>query len=332
MNKKKYILGIESSCDDTCASVVSYENNNPKTWEILSDVRVDQSKITNSFGGVVPELSVRSHLDNLGKVFETSMSEAGIGLNNLSGIACTIGPGLIGSLMIASYFCSTICKDLNINFIPTHHLESHILISREEFPFLCLLVSGGHTSIILCEEFGKYTTITETLDDAAGEVFDKIGRELGMGFPSGKEIEQEALKAEKKETLPSSMPGSISISFSGLKTAFLHKVREGWKKEEICYSIQETIGQTLRKKLLIARDLTKVNKVVACGGVASNKRIREILSIEFNLSCPPINLCTDNGAMVAFAGIHHLINNSKFVNRFELNEFPRIKLEDYYRL
>ena len=313
--KNIYILGIESSCDDTSASVT---HNN----KVMSNI-VSSQKIHQKFGGVVPELASRSHQTNIFSVSLQAINLANIKLNQLDAIAFTRGPGLLGSLLVGTSFAKSLSLSLNIPLIEVNHMKAHVIANfinnnQINFPLLCLTVSGGHTQIVLVKSIYEMEIIGETIDDSAGEAFDKTAKMLGLAYPGGPIIEKMASKSNKEDrySFPEPKINGLNFSFSGLKTNISRFIERGKKNDphfiknnlhEICYSIQKRIISILINKLVIAIKETKVKNIAIAGGVASNKYFRkEIKKLEkkFNLESfsPEIQYSTDNAAMIALNG------------------------------
>jgi N6-L-threonylcarbamoyladenine synthase len=316
------ILGIDTSCDDTSAAIVADGDTT------LSNVVNSQVKLHHPYGGVVPELASREHVRNIVPVVDEALSKAGITANEIDGIAVTVGPGLIGSLLVGLYFAKGLAYVNKIPMVAVNHLEGHILsIMLEdhapEFPFVALTVSGGHTSLYHVKDFGDYGLMGQTLDDAAGEAFDKVAKILGLGYPGGPIIEQHA-KSGKGDAIkfPRAVMGgdSLDFSFSGLKTAVSLHFKK-WEEDkdlqrkvtvdDIAASFQEAVIDVLVKKLCRAREKTGVDRVVVAGGVACNRTLREQLNIvarekNFSPFYPRSEFCTDNGAMIALSGFHRI--------------------------
>ena len=313
--KNIYILGIESSCDDTSASVT---HNN----KVMSNI-VSSQKIHQKFGGVVPELASRSHQTNIFSVTLQAINLANIKLNQLDAIAFTRGPGLLGSLLVGTSFAKSLSLSLNIPLIEVNHMKAHVIANfinnnQINFPLLCLTVSGGHTQIVLVKSIYEMEIIGETIDDSAGEAFDKTAKMLGLVYPGGPIIEKMASKSNKEDrySFPEPKINGLNFSFSGLKTNISRFIERGKKNDphfiknnlhEICYSIQKRIISILINKLVIAIKETKVKNIAIAGGVASNKYFRkEIKKLEkkFNLESfsPEIQYSTDNAAMIALNG------------------------------
>lgn len=339
----KYVLGIETSCDETAASVVS-DNK-----EILSNVVYSQLKEHEQFGGVVPEIAARSHLDAIDWVVKQAIADSGIEINQLSAVAGVAGPGLIGGVLVGMQTAKAIAYANDIPFIAINHLEAHALTARltneVSFPFMLLLVSGGHTQVLQVNGVGDYDVLGLTLDDAVGEAFDKTAKILDIGYPGGPAVEQRAkLGNPQAIELPSPMVGkdNCDFSFSGLKTRIRHLYDEQQNItdeyiNDMCASFQVAVGKSINNRLKKAFEIFK-NKngngsfdFVVAGGVASNMYLRgEIESLceknGFNFHAPPVKLCTDNGVMIAWAGIENL--NIGNTSDFNSPAKPRWNLED----
>jgi N6-L-threonylcarbamoyladenine synthase len=321
-----YILGIESSCDDTAAAVIMND-------VILSNVTAGQD-VHKNFGGVVPELASRAHQQNIIPVIETAIQRANISKNQLSAIAFTRGPGLLGSLLVGTSFAKALSLGLNIPLIEVDHLQAHILshfirnATRSnpipEFPFLCLTVSGGHTQFVLIRDYFDMEVIGQTIDDAAGEAFDKAAKIMGIPYPGGPLIDKLAQTGDPARFTFSkpNIPG-LDFSFSGLKTSFLYFLRDELKKDpgfieknknDLCASIQATIVDMLMLKLSMAmqqiRSADHLNRwpdVAIAGGVSANSGLRKALQNArdksgWSIFIPPLEYSTDNAAMIAVAG------------------------------
>lgn len=328
------VLGIETSCDETAAAVVNDRR------EILSNLVLSQIKEHAVFGGVVPEIAARAHLDHLDTLIKAAMDDAGVKFDDLDGIAATCGPGLIGGVMVGMMAGKAIAAATGKPFIAVNHLEAHALTPRLSddirFPYLLLLVSGGHTQILVAEDIGVYKLWGTTLDDALGECFDKSAKLMGLPYPGGPELEKMAAQcadpgaARKRFPLPQPMKGrgGCDFSFSGLKTAVrahIEKLPDPARKSDIAAlarSFQDTAAEIVSdrcegavKKFLSAYK-TDAPTLVAAGGVAANKTLRgdlEDLCRRYGMSfvAPPGALCSDNGAMVAWAGIEKLRRGSR---------------------
>ena len=304
------ILGIETSCDETAVSVC-------KNGEILSNI-ISSQEVHNKFGGVVPEIASREHEKVLNILTEKAITSAEINKNEIDGIAVTNGPGLAGSLLTGVSFAKGLALGLNIKIIPINHLEAHIIANLVDnpditFPFLCLLVSGGHTQIWLINGLDKYKLLGETRDDAAGEAFDKGARILGLGYPGGPEIEKCAENGNPNAVnFPRALihTNEIEFSFSGLKTSLLYYMdsfesSNDCNLNDVASSYQQAIIDSLLNKINLAALKTKVNTITIAGGVAKNKILRDKLKKDFsnyNIIFPDLKYCTDNAAMISFLG------------------------------
>src|SRR5689334_16946768 len=304
------VLGIETSCDET--GVALYDGR------LLAHAVHSQVAMHEAYGGVVPELASRDHIRRLVPLTRRILDEAGRRMADLGGIGYTEGPGLAGALLVGASFAHALGESLGIPVLGIHHLEGHLLSPllserRPAFPFVALLVSGGHTQLMQVEGVGRYTLLGETLDDAAGEAFDKTAQLLGLGYPGGPAIA--ALAATGNATrfkFPRHMLTSgLDFSFSGLKTAVLTTLRkqtlDAQTRADIAAGVEAAIVEVLVGKSLAALEQTGCEHLVVAGGVGANRRLREELSrAAANIGCdvryPPIELCTDNGAMIAFAG------------------------------
>jgi N6-L-threonylcarbamoyladenine synthase len=312
------ILGIDTSCDDTSASVV--ENGTT----ILSNSISNQSEIHRKYGGIVPELASRKHIEMIWPVVDEALTTAGIQWKDLSGIAVCYGPGLIGSLLVGCSFAKALCYSTGIPLIAVNHLEGHVFSAFLEksslsFPFISLIVSGGHTCLYQVDDFGAYRELGRTRDDAAGEAYDKVSKLLGLGYPGGPVIDQLAAKGNPKAiAFPRAyLPDSLDFSFSGLKTAVLNFVKEHGtenieqRKHDIAASFQAAVVDVLVRKTEWAIKKMHIRRVTLSGGVAANselrKRIKEMgQEREVELFMPSVSLSTDNAAMIAAAGYYHL--------------------------
>jgi len=303
------VLGIETSCDDTSAAVV-------EDGRILSNVVSSQTALHRPFRGVVPELASRAHLANLVPVVERALSEAGKG--RLDAVAFTRGPGLMGPLLIGKVAGQTLARLLGVKAVGVNHLEGHVLAAELEhelrWPAVALVVSGGHTELVLAKAPGRYRVLGRTRDDAAGEAYDKVARLFGLGYPGGPEIDRLAAKGDPRAVAfpRPSLHGTWDFSFSGLKTSVLYHLRDnpgpmkGRRLADLCASFQEAVAETLVDKTLAAAAKFRAKDVVIGGGVAANARLRELLKIRgeaagFAVRLPSRILCTDNAAMIAHA-------------------------------
>lgn len=334
MDQSTIILAIESSCDDTSAAVI-------KDGVILSNLIATQ-KIHESFGGVVPEMASRAHLQHIVPVVTTALDQAGVSKDKLSAIACTQAPGLLGSLIVGMNFSKALAQSLDIPFIAVHHMQAHILAHwaedpKPEFPFLCLTVSGGHTQIVLCKDFFHMEIIGQTLDDAAGEAFDKAAKMLGLPYPGGPLIDKYAKDGNPdKFSFAEPEIQGYHYSFSGLKTSILYFLRKQQKDNpdfiaqnlpDLCASIQNSIITILMKKFMKAAMTLQVKDIGIAGGVSANSEIRKRLSAlgeqgKYNVFIPAFQYCTDNAGMIAVAAYQ------KFLKRdfASLDTAPRARM------
>jgi N6-L-threonylcarbamoyladenine synthase len=322
------ILGIETSCDETAAAVVE------DGTRILSNQIASQVEIHARYGGVVPEVASRQHLLSIIPVVERAMTEAGVSWENLSGIAVTVGPGLAGSLLVGVNVAKAIALSQGLPLIGVNHLEAHIYANwlgndSVSFPVVCLIVSGGHSDLVLMKGHGDYVVLGRTRDDAAGEAFDKAARILGLGYPGGPAIEKASKEGAASIQLPRAwLKGSHDFSFSGVKTALLRLVEAG-KVPSVAdgaASFQAAVVEVLVTKTVSAARERRAKKVLLSGGVASNSSLREMLIEHSPLSVlvPPPVLCTDNAAMVAACGYYHLRVGR--TNGLDLDVFPSLKI------
>jgi len=315
------ILAIESSCDDTSAAII-------RDGYILSNLIAGQ-EIHKSYGGVVPELASRAHQANIVPVVDQAFKRAGVSVSEVDAVAFTRGPGLLGSLLVGTSFAKGFALTRDIPLIEVNHLQAHVMVHfilREGiekkvpgFPFLCLLVSGGHTRIILMKDHFSMEVIGNTIDDAAGEAFDKCGKIMGFQYPAGPEIDKLAGSGNKKAfTFAKPSVKGLDFSFSGLKTSFLYFLRDRIKedpgfieknKADLCASLQHTIVTILAGKLLKATLETGIKEIGIAGGVSANSGLRESVTAEaekrsWNLFIPDISLTTDNAAMIGISGYY----------------------------
>ena len=322
MNKKPLILGIESSCDETAASVIT-ENDEGKPV-VLSNIVSSQVDIHKKFGGVVPELAARSHIEKIDWIVQKAINDSGKKIEEIDAVASTAGPGLIVCLSVGLSFGKALAVSLNIPFIAVNHLEGHALSpklnSKLDYPYLLLLISGGHSQFLNVKNLSDYQRLGTTIDDAIGEAFDKTAKLLGIEFPGGPQIEVLAKKGDSnKYKLPKPIfnRGGCNLSFAGLKTAILKITKEintDQERFDLAASFQKTVIEILNKKTKTAfiefekQIKPKRKKFVVAGGVAANKEIRNMLvnlckEKNYTPIFPPIDLCGDNGAMIAMVGL-----------------------------
>jgi N6-L-threonylcarbamoyladenine synthase len=312
-----FILGIESSCDDTSISVC--KNN-----EVLSNITANQ-KVHSKFGGVVPELASRAHQENIVPVYNEALKQAGVSLEQINAIAYTHGPGLLGSLLVGCSFAKSLAIASKKPLIAINHMEAHILAHTAKnnpdgnptYPYLNLTVSGGHTQLVKVSNPESFELIGESIDDAAGEAFDKGAKTLGLPYPGGPHIDKIAKEGDpRKFTFPIPRIGEYEFSFSGIKTSLLYFLQKESKKDEnfisdnltdICASYQHGIVSALLQKVEYTADKLKLNNICVSGGVSANSYLNQSLrklgtKKGWNVFIPPLSLCTDNGAMIALAG------------------------------
>lgn len=309
------ILAIESSCDDTSAAVV-------RDGAALSNCIAGQ-EAHRLYGGVVPEVASRAHQVNIIPVVELALKKAGVAKEDLSAVAFTRGPGLMGSLLVGTSFAKAFALSRNLPLIEVNHMQAHVLAHFAEdpkpaFPFLCLTVSGGHTQIVLVRDFLDMDIIGETLDDAAGEAFDKTGKLLGLGYPAGPHIDRLAREGKPRFPFPEPAVPGLNFSFSGLKTSILYFLKKETSENpdfikqnlaDICASVQEAIVTILLKKLRKAARQTGINEVAIAGGVSANSGLRRALEETgakegWTTYIPAFQYCTDNAAMIGVAGYY----------------------------
>ncbi|NOR86729.1 MAG: tRNA (adenosine(37)-N6)-threonylcarbamoyltransferase complex transferase subunit TsaD [Bacteroidales bacterium] len=333
-----YILGIESSCDDTSAAII-------KDDIILANIIANQD-VHHKYGGVVPELASRSHQQNIIPVINSALQEANINKNQLHAVAFTRGPGLLGSLLVGTSFAKSFALGLDIPLIEIDHLQAHILahfaqkpnnrIDTPKFPFLCLTVSGGHSQIVRVDDYFSMTILGQTIDDAAGEAFDKIAKIMGLHYPGGPIIDKLAQQGNaSKFKFPFPRIANLDYSFSGLKTSVLYFLRDELKKDEhfieknkedIAASIQYTIVEVLMKKLVLAAKETGIKEIAIAGGVSANSGLREAIKNGENkygwkTYIPAFEFTTDNAAMIAISGLF----------KFQKGDFTDQKATPYAR-
>lgn len=317
------ILGIESSCDDTAAAII-------KDGKILANIIANQD-IHKAYGGVVPELASRAHQQNIVPVVDTALKKAGIDKKDISAVAYTNGPGLLGSLLVGSSFSKALALGLSIPTIEVNHMHGHILahfIEEEDgtsnkpaFPFLCLTVSGGHTQIVKITDYFEMKVIGETIDDAAGEAFDKVAKMLSLPYPGGPLLDKHAqLGNPNRFEFPHPRVKDLNFSFSGLKTSVLYFLKKELAENEnfitenlndICASVQKTIVDILVINLKKAAKKIGINQIAIAGGVSANselrKRLLELEQENYKVFVPKFEYCTDNAGMIAITGYHHYL-------------------------
>ncbi|WP_102349590.1 tRNA (adenosine(37)-N6)-threonylcarbamoyltransferase complex transferase subunit TsaD [Bacillus sp. Marseille-P3661] len=340
MNKQKdeFILGIETSCDETAVAIIKNGR------EIIANVVSSQIESHKRFGGVVPEIASRHHVEQVTIVLEEAMTKAKINFSDINAIAVTEGPGLVGALLVGVNAAKALAFAHDIPLVSVHHIAGHIyanrLVKELTFPLLALVVSGGHTELIYMREHGSYEVIGETRDDAAGEAYDKVARQLKLPYPGGPHIDRLAHEGSPSVELPRAWleKGSYDFSFSGLKSAVINTLHnaaqrgEEIKPEDLAASFQASVIEVLVSKTEEAAHEYHVKQVVLAGGVAANKGLRAALEQTFSekdveLVIPPLNLCTDNAAMIAAAGSIEF--NKGKVAGLDLNGTPGLEIESF---
>ncbi len=330
MEKDIITLGIESSCDETSAAVVK---NGRK---VLSNVINSQIKIHEKFGGVVPEIASRNHINNISGVVEEALKQADLTYNDIDLIACTYGPGLVGALLVGVSYAKGLSYALNKPLIGTNHIEGHIAanyITHKDLkpPFLCLIISGGHTHLVHIKDYTEFEIIGKTRDDAIGEAFDKVARVIGLGYPGGPKVDKMAKDGEANIELPKTHLDNLDFSFSGIKTAVinLHHKNPDINKSNLCASFEKTVTEILIENTIKAAKQLNIKSIALAGGVSANSYIRqEFINLEkkgYKIYYPESILCTDNAAMIASAGYYRYINGTK--SDLTLNAIPNLKIE-----
>ena len=314
------VLGIESSCDETAASIVKDGR------EIISNIVYSQAEEHGLYGGVVPEIASRRHIDAVSEVVQKCFDEAGMTVNDIDAIACTFAPGLIGALLVGVNFAKGLSYASGKPLVPTHHIRGHIgalYLTNKDLkpPFICLVASGGHSHIVAVEAYTKFRVIGRTIDDAAGEAFDKVSRTLGLGYPGGPAVSKAALSGDKtKYKLPTPhTENKYDVSFSGLKTAVINIFNTNNMKGEetdinsLAASFEEKISQILSDNLVNAAEEFGFDTIAIAGGVAANRRLRELIEQKAKgkrFVSPQLSLCGDNGAMIAAQGYFEYLDGN----------------------
>ena len=328
--KDIYTLGIESSCDETAVSVVKNGR------EILSNVVNTQIPIHTLYGGVVPEIASRNHINNISLVTKMAIQNANIHFEDIDIVACTYGPGLVGALLVGLSYGKALSFALNKPLVGVNHIEGHIAanyITYQELkpPFLCIMMSGGNTQIVHVKDYTDFEVLGRTKDDAIGEAFDKVARVIGLGYPGGPKIDKLAEKGVSNIELPKTHVEGLDFSFSGIKTAVinLHHKEPDINKENLCASFQKAITEMLMEKVKAAIEKTNMKKIVLAGGVSANSYIRkefeELQKQGIEVYMPDMKLCTDNAAMIASAGYYDYMAGK--LDDLSLNAVPNLKLD-----
>ena len=324
-------MGIESSCDETSVAIVK---NGRK---VLSNVIDTQISIHEKFGGVVPEIASRNHVEAISNVMKQALAEAKIDINDVDAIACTYGPGLVGALLVGVSYAKALSYSLNIPLIGVNHIEGHIAanyITHQELepPFLCMLMSGGNTQIVHVKNYTEFEILGKTRDDAIGEAFDKVARVIGLGYPGGPKIDALAKSGVPNIHLPKTYFENLDFSFSGIKTAVInynHNSKEEVNKANLAASFEAAVTEVLITNIKNAVEKTGLKKIVLAGGVSANSYIRnefDKLAINNDLIIyyPELKLCTDNAAMIAVAGYYEYKKGTQ--SQLDLNAVPNLKL------
>ena len=323
-------LGIETSCDETSVAVVKNGR------EVLSNIINTQIAIHTQFGGVVPEIASRKHVENISAVTEAALKEANITFDDIDVIACTYGPGLVGALLVGVSYAKALSYAINKPLIGTNHIQGHIAanyITHQELepPFLCLIISGGHTTLAHIKSYNEFEILGKTRDDAIGEAFDKVARVIGLGYPGGPKIDKLAKEGQPVIDLPRTKFDNLDFSFSGIKTAVinLHHKNPDVDKANLCASFERTVTEELLSNTLEAAKKLGVKKIALAGGVSANSYIRarfeNLKENGYEIFYPELKLCTDNAAMIACSGYYNYLNGK--VSDLTLNAIPNLKLD-----
>ncbi len=330
MKKDIITLGIESSCDETSVAVVKNGR------EVLSNVINSQIDIHKRFGGVVPEIASRNHVEAIQTVTKEALEKAGVTFNDIDVIVCTYGPGLVGALLVGVAYAKALSYALNKPLVGVNHIEGHIAanyITHKELepPFLCVIISGGHTHLVYIKDYMEFEILGKTRDDAVGEAFDKVARVIGLEYPGGPKIDKLAEMGEPNIELPRTYFDNLDFSFSGIKTAVLnlHHKMPDVNKENLCASFEQAITDVLITNTTRAIEALNIDKVALAGGVSANIFIRErFKSLEesknIKVYYPEKVLCTDNAAMIASAGYYNYIKGN--IADLTLNAIPNLKI------
>ena len=324
------ILGIESSCDETSVAIVKNGR------EVLSNVINTQISIHELYGGVVPEIASRNHVENISPVMKEALKEANIKIDDVDGIACTYGPGLVGALLVGVSYAKALSYAANKPLIGVNHIQGHIAANYITYkdlkpPFLTLLISGGNTQLVLVKDYTEFEILGKTRDDAVGEAFDKIARVIGLGYPGGPKMDKLAQDGTPNIDLPKVHIEGLDFSFSGLKTAIinLHHKTPDINKADLASSIEKDVAEILLDNTKKAVKATNINKIALAGGVSANSYIRKAfkeLEEKENIEIyyPELKLCTDNAAMIASAGYYNFLKGN--FSDLKLNAVPNLKL------
>ena len=330
MEKDIITLGIESSCDETSVAVVKNGR------EVLSNVINSQIKIHEKFGGVVPEIASRNHIEVISDVTKEALMQANIKYDDIDHIACTYGPGLVGALLVGVSYAKALSYAINKPLTPTNHIEGHIAanyITHKDLkpPFLCLIISGGHTHLVHIKDYNEFEILGKTRDDAIGEAFDKVARVIGLGYPGGPKVDKLAKDGTACIELPKTHMEGLDFSFSGVKTAIinLHHKNPEIDKANLCTSFEKYVTDILLENAIKAANQIGTKTIALAGGVSSNSYIRQsFINLEnqgYHIYYPEPILCTDNAAMIASAGYYRY--KSGTVSDLSLNAIPNLKIQ-----
>ncbi|GMQ60138.1 tRNA (adenosine(37)-N6)-threonylcarbamoyltransferase complex transferase subunit TsaD [Vallitalea sediminicola] len=340
MNKDVIIMAIESSCDETSVAIVK----NGK--DVISNIISSQIDLHKKFGGVVPEIASRKHIENIDPVISEALEEANMTIQDVSAVAVTYGPGLVGALLVGLAEAKAIAFAAKKPLIGIHHIEGHISANYIEGdfkpPFICMVVSGGHTHLVHVRDYGKYEIMGKTRDDAAGEAFDKVARSIGLGYPGGPKIDKVSNQGDENAIeFPRSYleKGSYDFSFSGVKSAVLNYINQCKMKEQeinvpdIAASFQKSVVEVIVNKTIKAAKELKLDKIALAGGVAANSKLRQEMEKacekeKITLHYPSLVYCTDNAAMIGVAAYYEYINGVR--HNMDLNAIPNLKLSDTF--
>ncbi len=329
--KDIYVLGIESSCDETSSAIVKNGR------EVLSNVINSQIAIHEQFGGVVPEIASRNHTEAISKVVKESLNKAQISMEQIDVISCTYGPGLVGALLVGVSYAKALSYALKKPLVATNHIHGHIAanyISHPDLepPFLCLIISGGHTHLVHIKTYTEFEILGKTRDDAVGEAFDKVARVIGLGYPGGPKVDKLAKEGKLNIELPKTHFDNLDFSFSGIKTAVinLHHKNPNINKADLCSSFEKVVTEELLQNTLKAAKSLKIDKIALAGGVSANTYIRnEFLKLQnkgYKIYYPEPVLCTDNAAMIASSAYYKYLKGEK--TDLSLNAVPNLKINE----
>ena len=330
MAKDIICLAIESSCDETSVAIVKNGR------DVLSNIIATQIDIHKKYGGVVPEIASRNHVENITYVVKEAIEKAGIKLEDVDMIGCTYGPGLVGALLVGLSTAKAMAYALNKPLVGVHHIEGHIAanyITHKELtpPYLCLVVSGGHSHLVYVEDYTKFNVLGKTRDDAVGEAFDKVSRAVGLGYPGGPIIDKMAKEGKPTYKLPRTHFENLDFSFSGVKTAVLNLINKekDLNVNDLCASFEEAVTDVLVENVLRAVDGLHVSKVAIAGGVSANSYLRDRMQKigsmhNLKIYYPELILCTDNAAMIGAAAYYNFLAGK--VSNLDLNAVPNLKI------